>query len=49
MAIFYVLGGLAVIVIHANLIPQAISNAVYYAFNDPMGDAGSRSRRWLSR
>ncbi|NLV65509.1 MAG: sodium:alanine symporter family protein [Synergistaceae bacterium] len=41
MAIFYVLGGLAVIVIHANLIPQAISNAVYYAFNDPMAMPGA--------
>lgn len=41
MAIFYVLGGLAVIIVHANLIPQAVANAVYYAFNDPMAMPGA--------
>ncbi len=41
MAIFYVIGGLAVIVMHASLVPQAISNAVYYAFNDPMAMPGA--------
>ncbi|HRV70495.1 MAG TPA: sodium:alanine symporter family protein [Thermovirgaceae bacterium] len=41
MAVFYVIGGIAVIVVHADLIPQAISNAVYYAFNDPMAMPGA--------
>jgi AGCS family alanine or glycine:cation symporter len=41
MAVFYVIGGLLVIVFHADLIPQAIGNAVYYAFNDPMAMPGA--------
>ncbi len=41
MAIFYVIGGIAVIIMHADLIPQAVGNAVYYAFNDPMAMPGA--------
>jgi AGCS family alanine or glycine:cation symporter len=41
MAVFYIIGGALVIALHADLIPQAISNAVYYAFNDPMAMPGA--------
>ena len=41
MAIFYVIGGVMVIAMHADMIPQAVSNAVYYAFNDPMAMPGA--------
>ena len=41
MAIFYIVGGGAVILLHASLIPDAIGQAVCYAFNDPMAIPGA--------
>jgi AGCS family alanine or glycine:cation symporter len=41
MAVFYVIGGSLVILFHLDLVPNAIYNAVYYAFNDPMAMPGA--------
>ncbi len=41
MAIFYIVGGGAVILMNIGLVPHAISQAVCYAFNDPMAIPGA--------
>ena len=41
MAIFYIVGALIVISSHASAVPAAISNAVKYAFSDPMALPGA--------
>jgi len=41
MAIFYIVGGVIVISAHASAVPLAISNAVKYAFSDPMALPGA--------
>jgi len=41
MAIFYIVGGVIVVGMHADQIPLAISNAVKYAFSDPMALPGA--------
>ncbi|MCL1940706.1 MAG: sodium:alanine symporter family protein [Synergistaceae bacterium] len=41
MAVFYIIGGTWVVIEHASLIPQTISNTVNYAFNDPMAMPGA--------
>jgi AGCS family alanine or glycine:cation symporter len=41
MAIFYIVGGGIVVFTHASAIPMAISNAVKYAFSDPMALPGA--------
>ena len=41
MAIFYIVGGVIVIAAHASAVPLAISNAVKYAFSDPMALPGA--------
>jgi len=41
MAIFYIIGGLAVIAAHLSQVPAAIGSAVQYAFSDPMAMPGA--------
>ncbi len=41
MAIFYIIGALAVIFMNIDAVPQAIKNAIYYAFHDPMAMPGA--------
>jgi len=41
MAIFYIVGGIIVVGMHADQIPLAIANAVKYAFSDPMALPGA--------
>ncbi len=41
MAIFYIVGALIVISSHASAVPVALSNAVKYAFSDPMALPGA--------
>lgn len=41
MAIFYIVGGIIVVGMHADQIPAAIGNAVKYAFSDPMALPGA--------
>jgi len=41
MAIFYIVGGLAVIAAHLSQVPAAIGSAVHYAFSDPMAMPGA--------
>ncbi|WP_286847439.1 MULTISPECIES: alanine/glycine:cation symporter family protein [Aminobacterium] len=41
MAIFYIIGGVIVIAVHAGDVPAAMSNAIKYAFSDPMAMPGA--------
>ncbi|MBL3592917.1 MAG: sodium:alanine symporter family protein [Synergistaceae bacterium] len=41
MAVFYVIAGIIVVFMHRDLIPAAVANAVYYAFNDPSAMPGA--------
>ena len=41
MAVFYIIGALIVVFTHADRVPGAISQAVTYAFNDPMAIPGA--------
>lgn len=41
MAIFYIIGSVIVLVMHASMIPQAIAVACKYAFSDPMAMPGA--------
>lgn len=41
MAVFYIIGGLIVVGLHADLIPGALRNAVWYAFHDPHAAPGA--------
>lgn len=41
MAVFYIVGGLIVVGLHADLVPGAIKNAVWYAFHDPHAAPGA--------
>jgi AGCS family alanine or glycine:cation symporter len=41
MAVFYIVGGLIVVGLHADLVPGAIRNAVWYAFHDPHAAPGA--------
>ncbi len=41
MAVFYIIAGIIVVFMHVDLIPLAIRNAVYYAFNDPAAMPGA--------
>ncbi len=41
MAVFYIIGGIIVVVLHADLVPGALHDAVWFAFHDPHAAPGA--------
>ena len=49
MSVFYVVGGLTILLLNYTLIPQCFETIFYYAFHTPQALAGVRRSRFRSR